>query len=94
MSTPGKRANFDLSPEQEELLAGLRAQMSASSSKDAVIRAAQLVRLLLNEMQHGNRLFVGKSAATATRLAIPGFDTSSPEQWRWLVERPHGGSFG
>lgn len=89
MSTTSKRANFDLSPEQEELLAGLRAQMSASSTKEAVLRAAQLARLLLNEMQHGNRLFVGKSAATATRLAIPGLDTSSPEQWRWLVERPH-----
>src|SRR5215470_17553597 len=89
MSAISKRANFDLSPEQEELLVNLRAQMSASSTKEAVLRAAQLATLLLNEVQQGNRLFVGRSAATATRIAIPGVDASSSERWHWLVERPH-----
>jgi hypothetical protein len=89
MSATSKRANFDLSPEQDELLANLRAQMAASSTKEAVLRAVQLARLLLTEIQHGNRLFVGRSAATATRLAIPGLDDPSSEKWRWLVERPH-----
>jgi hypothetical protein len=89
MSSTSKRANFDLSPEQEELLATLRAQLAASSTKEAVLRAAQLTSLLLDEMQHGNRLFIGKSPATATRIAIPGLDAPSAEQWRWLVERPH-----
>jgi hypothetical protein len=89
MSSTSKRANFDLSPEQEELLATLRAQLAASSTKEAVLRAAQLTSLLLDEMQHGNRLFIGKSLATATRIAIPGLDAPSAEQWRWLVERPH-----
>jgi len=32
--TTTKRANFDLSPEQEELLANLRAQLAASSTKE------------------------------------------------------------
>lgn len=89
MTATTKRANFDLSPEQEELLANLRAQLAASSTKEAVLRAAQLTSLLLDEMQQGNRLFVGKTPATATRLAIPGLDGPSSEQWRWLVERPH-----
>jgi len=89
MSATSKRVNFDLSPEQDELLENLRAKLAASSTKEAVLRAAQLTSLLLDEMQHGNRLFVGKSPATATRIAIPGIDTSFSEQWRWLVERPH-----
>jgi hypothetical protein len=46
MTAMTKRANFDLSPEQEELLAHLRAQLSASSTKDAVLRAVQLTAFL------------------------------------------------
>ena len=61
MTTTTKRANFDLSPEQDEMLVNLRAQLSASSTKEAVLRAVQLITLLLDEVQQGNRLFVGKS---------------------------------
>lgn len=89
MSATTKRANFDLSPEQEELLANLRAQLAASSTKEAVLRAAQLTTLLLDEVQQGNRLFVGKSPSTAVRLAIPELEARAHGQWRWLVERPH-----
>jgi hypothetical protein len=84
-----KRANFDLSPEQEELLANLRTQLAASSTKEAVLRAAQLTTVLLGEAQQGNRVFVGKSPTTAVRLAIPELDSRALGQWRWLVERPH-----
>lgn len=89
MTTTTKRANFDLSPEQDELLVNLRAQLSASSTKEAVLRAVQLITLLLDEVQQGNRLFVGKSPATAVRLAIPELEARAHGQWRWLVERPH-----
>lgn len=89
MNTTTKRANFDLSPEQEELLANLRAQLSASSTKEAVLKAAQLTAVLLEEVRQGNRLFVGKTPATAVRLAIPELEARAPGQWRWLVERPH-----
>jgi len=51
MTATNKRANFDLSPEQEELLANLRAQLAASSTKEAVLRAAQLTTLLLDEVR-------------------------------------------
>ena len=53
MTTTTKRANFDLSPEQEELLANLRTQLAASSTKEAVLKAAQLTTLLLDEVQQG-----------------------------------------
>lgn len=89
MTATTKRANFDLSPEQEALLANLRAQLAASSTKEAVLRAAQLTTLLLDEVQQGNRLFVGKSPSTAVRLAIPELEARAHGQWRWLVERPH-----
>lgn len=87
--TASKRANFDLSPEQEELLINLRAQLAASSTKEAVLKAAQLATLLLGEVQQGNRLFVGKNANTAIRLAIPELEGRARGQWRWLVDRPH-----
>ncbi len=89
MTAATKRANFDLSPEQEELLANLRTQLAASGTKEAVLRAIQLTTLLLDEVQQGNRLFVGKSATTAVRLAIPELEAHSHGQWRWLVEHPH-----
>ena len=41
MASDTKRANFDLSPEQDELLTNLRGLLSVSSTKDAVLRAAQ-----------------------------------------------------
>jgi hypothetical protein len=78
MTATTKRANFDLSPEQEELLANLRAQLAASSTKEAVLRAVQL-----------NRLFVGKSLTTAVRLVIPELEARAGGHWRWLLERPH-----
>jgi hypothetical protein len=89
MVSPTKRANFDLSAEQEELLANLRAQLATSSTKEAVLRAVQLVTLLLDEVSQGNRLFIGRSPATAIRLAIPEIEARAHQQWRWLVERPH-----
>ena len=82
MTATTKRANFDLSPEQEELLAHLRAQLAASSTKEAVLRAAQLTTLLLDEVSQGNRLFVGKSPTTAIRLAIPELEARTLGSWR------------
>lgn len=84
-----KRANFDLSPEQDEILANLRSALSASSTKDTVLRAAQLASLLVNEVRQGNHLFVGPSMAQAVRLVIPELQARQPPRWQWLVERPH-----
>lgn len=89
MTATTKRANFDLSPEQEELLAQLRARLAASSTKEAVLRAAQLTTLLLDEVHDGNRLFIGKSPTSSVRLVIPELEARAHGQWRWLVERPH-----
>src|SRR6202789_4687818 len=89
MTAHNKRANFDISPEQEELLAHLRAQLAVSSTKEALLRAVQLTTLLLDEVSQGNRLFVGKSPATAIRLAIPELEARAHGHWRLLLERPH-----
>jgi hypothetical protein len=73
MASSIKRANFDLSPEQDELLVHLRALLSASSVKDAVLRAAQLTTVLLQEMQHGNRLWLilGFEDVVESKLLLP-----------------------
>lgn len=84
-----KRANFDLTPEQDEILTNLRTALSASSIKDTVLRAAQVTTLLVNEARQGNHLFIGRSAQQATRLAIPELEANLPPDWQWLVERPH-----
>lgn len=84
-----KRANFDLTPEQDEALVNLRASLSASSTKDTVLRAVQLTTVLVSELRRGNQLFVGRTAAEANRLIIPELETTAPAAWKWLVERPH-----
>ncbi len=84
-----KRANFDLTPEQDEILASLRVSLSASSIKDTVLRAVQLTTVLAAEVHRGNHLFVGRSAALASRLIIPELEATAPAEWKWLVERPH-----
>ena len=88
-ATLTKRANFDLTPEQDEVLANLRTALATSSMKDTVLRAAQLTTLLVNESRQGNHLFVGRSPQQATRLAIPELEANLPPAWQWLVERPH-----
>lgn len=89
MPATTKRANFDLTPEQDESLTNLRTALSASSIKDTVLRAAQLAALLVGEARRGNHLFVGRSAAQVTRLVIPELEANLPPPWQWLVERPH-----
>lgn len=84
-----KRANFDLTPEQDEILASLRSSLSASSTKDTVLRAVQLATVLVAELRRGNHLFVGRSVTEASRLIIPELEVAAPAEWKWLVERPH-----
>lgn len=84
-----KRANFELTPEQDEVLNSLRQALSASSIKDTVLRAAQLANVLVNEVRQGNHLDVGRHATQTTRLLIPELEGTRPAAWQWLVERPH-----
>lgn len=89
MASDTKRANFDLSPEQDELLTNLRALLSVSSVKEAVLRAAQLTTVLAREIRRGNRLFIGKNQTAAMRFLIPEMEGRAELEWQWLVERPH-----
>jgi hypothetical protein len=89
MASDTKRANFDLSPEQDELLTNLRSLLSVSSTKDAVLRAVQVTTLLTHEIRRGNQLFIGKNPTAAMRLVIPELEGRAETEWQWLVERPH-----
>lgn len=62
---------------------------SASSTKDTVLRAAQLATVLVREVRNGNQLFVGRDSMHTTRLLIPDLEVATPPQWSWLVSRPH-----
>jgi hypothetical protein len=87
--TETKRANFDLTPEQDEVLSNLRHAFAASSTKDTVLRAAQLASLLVREARLGNHLFVGRTIEQATRLVVPELEANLAPEWQWLVERTH-----
>jgi len=83
-----KRANFDLTPEQDAAISNLRHVLAASSTKDTVLRAVQISSLLVNEMRRGNRLYIGRSAELAARLVLPELEAILLPQWQWLVEPP------
>ncbi len=88
-TTDLKRANFDLTPEQEDALTQLRAALSASSMKDTILRAAQITSVLVKAVSEGNQLFIGRTADHSARLVIPELEGRLTPQWKWLVERPH-----
>lgn len=90
MGTTGtKRANFDVSQEQEEILLLAKAATNASNIKEGVLRACQIIVSLARETARGNLVFVGKSREKAARFVVPGLEKSQDLQWNWLVQRDH-----
>jgi hypothetical protein len=88
MTTVTKRANFDVTPEQQARLEELKDAMRASSLKDAVLRTSAVMLLLARELADGKHLYLGERRESADRLVLPELEPLSPP-WRWLVARPH-----
>ena len=88
-TTSTKRANFDVSQEQEEILLLAKAATNASNIKEGVLRACQIIVSLARETARGNLLFIGKSREKAARFVVPGLEKSQDLQWNWLVQRDH-----
>lgn len=88
-TTSTKRANFDVSQEQEEILLLAKVATNASSIKEGVLRACQIIVSLARETARGNLVFVGKSREKAARFVVPGLEKSQDLQWNWLVQRDH-----
>lgn len=83
-----KRANFELTPEQEDALQQLKRLLDAPSVKEAMLRSSRVVLFLANEMVSGKRLYLGEGPDSVTRLALP--DIEPPVGgWNWLAPRPH-----
>lgn len=82
-----KRANFEITPEQEASLQQLKRMLDAPSIKEAVLRSSRVMLFLANEMSGGKRLYLGESPENATRIALPDIESSSG--WKWLTQRPH-----
>ena len=83
-----QRANFDVTPEQNEILALARAATHAATVKEGVLRACQVIVSLARETAKGNLIFVGRSPENAARFIVPGLEATQA-QWKWLVPREH-----
>jgi hypothetical protein len=83
-----RRANFEVTPEQEARLIALKDVLEASSLKDAVLRMSSVMLVLARELASGKRLYVGERPETAQRLVLPELEAVEGA-WRWLVARPH-----
>lgn len=88
MTTQTKRANFEITPEQQARLDALKDAIQASSLKDAVLRSSAVMLLLARELADGKHLYLGERRESAERLVLPELESLSP-RWRWLVARPH-----
>lgn len=82
-----KRANFEISLEQEASLQQLKQLLDAPSIKEAVLRSSRVMLFLAGEMSSGKRLYLGESPEKATRVALPDIEPSFG--WKWLTQRPH-----
>ena len=87
--TSKKRANFDVSPEQQEILILAKAATNASNIKEGVLRACQVMVSLAREAAKGNQVFVGRNREGAARFVLPGLESIHDQQWKWLVQREH-----
>lgn len=87
--TATKRANFDVSPEQQEILLLAKAASNASNIKEGVLRACQVMVTLAREASNGNQIFVGRSRSEAARFVLPGLEATGKAKWNWLVRRDH-----
>jgi hypothetical protein len=88
MASRTKRANFEITPDQEARLSALKEMLQASSLKDVVLRMSAVMLVLARELAGGKHLYVGERSDTAERLILPELE-SVEGSWRWLVARPH-----
>lgn len=82
-----KRLNFDVTPEQEAEISWLRETMGASSTKDTVLRAVRILRVLSSATQQGGHIYVRTADGEVQRLVVP--ELEAPDEYRYLVFRPH-----
>jgi hypothetical protein len=88
MASQTKRANFEITPEQEACLSALKEAFQASSLKDAILRMSTVMLVLARELAAGKHLYIGECSDTVERLILPELEVLE-DGWRWLVARPH-----
>ena len=88
MASQTKRANFEITLEQEARLSALKEMFQASSLKDAILRTSAVMLVLARELASGKHLYVGERSDTAERLILPELEALAGG-WRWLFARPH-----
>jgi hypothetical protein len=88
MASQSKRANFQVTAEQEARLVAVKELLEAPSLKEAVLRMSRVMLVLARELASGKRLYVGERPETVERLVLPDLE-GAEGGWRWLVARPH-----
>lgn len=87
-SSPLKRQNFNVTPQEEAELTQLRETLGAASVKDVLLRATRVLLTLAQEVQEGKRIYSADRNGQETRLLLPDLEvTSAP--WKYLTARPH-----
>lgn len=84
---PTKRLNFDVTPEQEAEISALRDTMGATTTKDTLLRAVRILRVLSSATQNGGHVYLRTPDGETQRLVVP--ELATPEEYRYLVFRPH-----
>lgn len=87
--TQTKRQNFDITPEQEAEIAGLREALDLSSAKDAILRAVRIATLFARAAAEGKEVLLRAAGGTTERLVIPELERLAAAGWRYLVQREH-----
>jgi len=83
-----KRINFDVTPEQEEELAWLRAALGSATTKDTLLRAVRVLGVLSRERSRGAHIYVRTADGETARLVLPELESPEPV-WKWLTGRAH-----
>ncbi|MDJ0620688.1 MAG: hypothetical protein QNJ63_28800 [Calothrix sp. MO_192.B10] len=82
-----KRQNFNVSPEQEAQIEGLRVAMGATTTKEAIMRSLSVMSVLQKYIQQGYQIRLTKPNEQI-QLLIPELEPTQLTR-QYLVSRPH-----
>lgn len=83
-----KRQNFNVDADQAATLEAVRVSLHAQSTKDAILSAARLVRVLASMLKSGDELYIKRRSGDLERVLIPELEPE-PGEWTYLITRSH-----
>ncbi len=83
-----KRANFEITTDQDAMLGRLRQVLDAPSTKDALLRSSRVMLYLAESLALGQHLYLGENPSNLVRVILPELESPSG-RWTWLTPRMH-----